>query len=330
MSYVKAQRLYRMAEMAAARRRGISLQNVMEEFEVDERTARRMLRQFEELFPGFETWDDADRRRRWSLTQVPYIEHRALNETELAAVELAIRRMASDGAVYEVKALERVRDRLIASRPPPFAQGGRKFAELLLMVNGYASRPGPAHDVPETYFSTLYTAFRRPTRVEILYQSARDPEPRWRRIEPYAVLMGRRYYLVGKDADADTGYRQYRFDRITAMNATVDVFKRDPEFDLERYSAQAFGSFFSAKEYGLVRWRFAPSAAANARDFVFHPEQVMTEAEDGSLLVSFTASGWLEMAWYLIQWGDAVEVLDPPELKEMLGKVRSGEIGIWP
>ena len=56
----------------------------------------------------------------------------------------------------------------------------------------------------------------------------------------------------------------------------------------------------------------------------------MTEAEDGSLMVSFTASGWLEMAWYLIQWGDAVEVLEPLELKEMLGKVRRGGIGIWP
>jgi predicted DNA-binding transcriptional regulator YafY len=119
-------------------------------------------------------------------------------------------------------------------------------------------------------------------------------------------------------------------DRIKGMNATVDVFKRDPEFDLERYSAQAFGSFFSEKEYGPVRWRFAPSAAVNARDFVFHPDQVMTEAEDGSLMVSFTASGWLEMAWYLIQWGDAVEVLEPLELKEMLDKVRSGGIEIWP
>lgn len=330
LSYVKAQRLYRMAEMAAARRRGISLRNVMDEFEVDERTARRMMRQFEDLFPGVETWDDVERRRRWSLKDVPYIAHRTLSENELAAFELAIRRMAREGAVHEVQALERVRDRLIASQPQPFAHGGRKYAELLLMVNGDASRPGPAQDVPEVYFNTLYNAFRTPTRVEIQYQSARDPEPRWRRIEPYAVLMGLRYYLVGKDADADAGYRQYRFDRITAIKGTIEVFKRDVEFDLEQYSALAFGSFFSEKEYGPVRWLFAPRAAANARNFVFHPTQVMTEMEDGSLLVSFMASGWLEMAWYLVQWGDAVDVLDPPELRNMLERVRRNEVDIRP
>lgn len=330
MSYVKAQRLYRMAEMAAARRRGISLRSVMDEFEVDERTARRMMRQFEDLFPGVETWDDVERRRRWSLTEVPYVSHRALSENELAAFELAIRRMAREGAVHEVQALERVRDRLIASHPRPFAQGGRKYAELLLMVNGDASRPGPAQDVPEAYFNTLYNAFRTPTCVEILYQSARDSEPRWRRIEPYAVLMGIRYYLVGRDPDTDAGYRQYRLDRITAMNGSVEVFKRDPEFDVEQYSALAFGSFFSEKEYGPVRWRFAPSAATNARDFVFHPTQVMSELADGGLLVSFTASGWLEMAWYLIQWGDAVDVLEPSGLRDMLERVRRGDVDIRP
>jgi predicted DNA-binding transcriptional regulator YafY len=55
MSFIKAQQLYRMAEMAAARRLGISMRIVMEEFDVEERTARRMVRQFEDLFPGVQT-----------------------------------------------------------------------------------------------------------------------------------------------------------------------------------------------------------------------------------------------------------------------------------
>ncbi len=135
--------------MAAARRRGISLRHVMDEFRVEERTARRMLRKFEDLFQGVETQDDGDRRRWWSLTDVPYIQHRVLRENELAALDLAIRRAARDGADGEAKALETTRDRLVASYSRPMTQGARGYSEILLLANGFASRPGPTRKVPE-------------------------------------------------------------------------------------------------------------------------------------------------------------------------------------
>ncbi|MCC5974182.1 MAG: WYL domain-containing protein [Rubellimicrobium sp.] len=330
MSFVKAEQLYRMAEMAAARRRGISLRHVMDEFRVEERTARRMLRKFEDLFEGVETSDDDGRRRWWSLTDVPYIQHRVLRDNELAALELAIRRAARDGADTEAKALETARDRLVASYSRPMVRGATGYSEILLLANGFASRPGPTRKVSEDYLNLLFTSFRRPTMVEIVYQGAHDPEPRRRLVEPHAVIVGTRHYLIARDTDADREYRQFRFDRILEMQATVRVFERDPDFDVERYSAQAFGSFFSDAEHGLVRWRFAPGATAAAREFVFHPTQQMTELDDGSLLVEFTASGWLEMAWHLVKWGSNVEVLEPPELRTMLDRVRRGEVKILP
>lgn len=330
MSFVKAEQLYRMAEMANARRQGISLRLIMEEFQVEERTARRMLRKFEDLFGGVETWDDTDRRRWWSLHDVPYIQHRVLKENELAALDLAIRRADRDGAGSEAKALEAARDRLVASYSRPMRLGAKKYSELLLLANGFASRPGPTKKVSEEYLNLLFVALRRPTLVRIVYQGAHDPEPRERLVEPYAVIVGTRHYLIARKADGGREYRQFRFDRIFEMHATVQPFERDPDFDVERYSAQAFGSFFSDAEYGPVRWLFSPSAAAAARDFMFHPTQQLTDLDDGSLLVVFSAGGWLEMAWHLVKWGNAVEVLEPPELKDMLERVRRGDVDIWP
>ena len=93
---------------------------------------------------------------------------------------------------------------------------------------------------------------------------------------------------------------------------------RDKDFDLDAYAALSFGSFHSDAEYGLVVWRFSPAAAATAREFMFHPDQVMTDQADGGLIVTFRASGWVEMAWHLYQWGDKVQVIEPPELQEMV------------
>jgi predicted DNA-binding transcriptional regulator YafY len=56
----------------------------------------------------------------------------------------------------------------------------------------------------------------------------------------------------------------------------------------------------------------------------------MTDLGDGSLLVEFTASGWVEMAWHLMSWGSAVEVLEPPELIAILKQVRRGAVEVLP
>jgi predicted DNA-binding transcriptional regulator YafY len=43
----------------------------------------------------------------------------------------------------------------------------------------------------------------------------------------------------------------------------------------------------------------------------------MTDLGDGGLLVSFEASGLVEMAWHLAKWGREVEVVEPVALREM-------------
>ena len=77
-------------------------------------------------------------------------------------------------------------------------------------------------------------------------------------------------------------------------------------------------------------WGFAPSAAAAAREFVFNPNQVVTDEPDGGLLVEFTASGGVEMAWHLDKWGDKVEVIAPAELRELVRGHQRGDVGVLP
>ena len=78
-------------------------------------------------------------------------------------------------------------------------------------------------------------------------------------------------------------------------------------------------------QFGEVVWRFDPRAADYAHGFEFHPDQVIEDQPDGSLIVRFHASGWMEMCWHLYQWGDAVEVLEPEALREMVEGYRRGD-----
>lgn len=330
MSFVKARELLRIAEMAKARYRGVSLRDIMSELSVNERTARRMVRELEDLCPKVLITEDEERRRYWKLAQVPFIDHRVVHEKELSALDLAIRRAARDGAENEVAALQSIRDHLVASVPRVHARSAEVSSEIMMLANGFACRPGPATRIQKQHLEALFNALVHPSMIEITYTSARNPEPRTKRVEPHGVIVGTRHYLVARDGPDDRQFKQYRLDRISKIQGTATLFVRDPDFDIETYSTFAFGSYFSEEEHGLVRWRFSPRAAPVAREFVFHPTQVLTDIPDGSLVVEFTASGWVEMAWHLIIWGNDVEVLDPPELTTILDEVRRGEVKVLP
>jgi predicted DNA-binding transcriptional regulator YafY len=112
--------------------------------------------------------------------------------------------------------------------------------------------------------------------------------------------------------------RHFRFDRIYSIRLENQSFVRKPTFNLEQHAAQSFGSFQSDAEYGEVVWRFLPAAKEVARSFVFHPEQEVAEEADGSLVMKFHTSGHLEMACHLYCWGDAVEVIAPVALRELV------------
>ena len=331
MSFQKAADLLRLAEMATARYAGVSLTDIEEDFSVDRRTAQRMTKALEEMFPNCTTRVDDDRRKFSKLRtdHARLMLAQGIRDSELAALELAIRRAEREGAVTEVRALSGLRDRLLAAMPGPHARRAEADAEAVLEAHGFASRPGPQVRTIPDLLGVIAEALKAPHVLEVTYAGGRDPE-RERRLEPHGLLLGTRRYLVAREAGGDGRMQHYRLDRIARARLEATSFARDPTFDLARHAARAFGSFHADNEYGEVVWRFSPEAAPIARDFLFHPTQELSEDADGSLTVRFTASGHLEMAWHLYMWGDAVEVLAPTALRDLVTPYRRPDFPALP
>ena len=330
MAFREAQELIRLAEMAGSRYRGVCLNDVSETFCVNQRTAQRMMREFEEAFPSHICATASERRRWWKLSDSTLVRLQGVRASELSALDMAIKRAKRDGAVMDARGLISLRDRLLASMPSTHARRTETDAGAILEAQGLASRPGPKTKIDNYLLGAIAEGIKAPFSMDILYQGTRDTEPRIRKVEPYGVLLGIRQYLIARDIENGRAYRRYRLDRIASANITGQSFARDPDFDLDAFTIQAFGSFHSDAEYGRVVWRFAPSAAAVAREFEFHPTQQVIDEPDGSLLVEFTASGWIEMVWHLYQWGDQVEVVEPEVLRAMVDGFQRGDLGVLP
>lgn len=330
MSFHKAQELLKLAQMAASRYRGISLPEISEEFGVNTRTAQRMVRALENTFPSISIQTDSDRRRWWKLRDASLIGKQGIYQRELVALEMSIRRAEREGAQSEVEALQALRDRLMATLPSSHARRAEVDAEAVLEALGYACRPGPKVRTSPLVTGAIAEALKAPFSLIIRYHGKQDAEPRDRTVEPYGMLLGTRHYLIARDPTNGPGFRRFRLDRITDARITGQSFVRDKDFDLDAYAAQSFGSYHSDSEFGEVVWRFNTVSASAAREFLFHPDQVMTDQADGGLIVTFSASGWVEMAWHLYQWGDTVEVLGPPKLLAFLSGSRNDEIAVLP
>jgi predicted DNA-binding transcriptional regulator YafY len=331
MSFAKADQLLELATMIRAHRSGITLADVEERFGCSRRTAQRMMRNVELRFPDIGTKSDEAGLKRWFMSHGPLRELLSLAADELAVLDLAMAQLDRDGQVREARLLGRLKEKMLALVPSAKASRLETDHDALLEAQGFAARPGPRPRVDEAVAQTVAEAIKACLVIEIDYQSRSDTTARRRAVMPYGLLTGGRRYLVARPEGARAGeVRTYRLDAVAAARLTDRAFARPDDFDLQTFANRAFGLFQSEAEYGEVVWRFAPRAAAQARGYLFHPDQTTQDEPDGSLTVRFFASGHLEMAWHLYAWGDAVEVVKPKALRRMVEGYRRSDFGVLP
>jgi predicted DNA-binding transcriptional regulator YafY len=111
----------------------------------------------------------------------------------------------------------------------------------------------------------------------------------------------------------------FRLDGIHGLEVLDEPGAPPPDFDLGAYAKRSFGVFH--EEPLQVAFRFAPSAAPDARAFLFDPTQTLGDEPDGSLTVRFRAGGFLEIAHHLLTWGPSVTIVAPKALEDRMGEL---------
>ncbi|WP_372841138.1 helix-turn-helix transcriptional regulator [Phaeovulum sp.] len=298
------------------------MDEICEEFGISHRTAQRMTDALETAFMNVEAEDGDDRRRRWRVAD-PMLERlQPRQETAVEALEIAERAAQADGRLRHASALADLREGLLARLAPKDAARIEADAEAVLTAMGTVMRPGPRANLAPKVLDAVIEALRGPFRLQLRYGDSDAP---MRVIEPHGLLLGHRSYLVARQPSRGDTILNFRMDRIHSAEPLDESFAFAPGFSLQDYAAQAFGVYQDPAQFGEVVWRFAPEAAARAAEFRFHPTQSLEPQEDGSLMVTFHAAGWLEMAWHLYQWGDKVEVLAPEGLRSLVEDYRRSD-----
>lgn len=320
MRYGKPMKLMRLAVALSGTREGFTLDEIAADYEVSHRTAERMIAALKEIFPQVEAVPGDGRSLRWRLPQNAIRGVLAPDAIELHELEVAAQRLRLEGAADgRAQTLESLAAKVRAALRPELLRKTETDTAALMEAEGTAIRPGPRPNVAEPILKAVRDALLKSHRVRMVYQSKGAPPPgRERIVEPLGVLHGQRPYLVAAFVDRGFEPSVFRLDRIASLDILPVPFTRPLGFDLQAFAARSFGVW--QEDPIAVTLRFTGTAAEEALHFHFHPTQVRTPQADGSVIVTFTAGGRLEMMQHFSTWGTLIEIVGPASLrKEMAG-----------
>jgi len=316
MRYEKAETMLHLALEMQAARGGLSLDDIERRFGVGHRTAQRMRDTILRLFPQAEEVAGDGRRKRWRIPSGMLDRLIGFSAEELADLEAAIQLLERENLGGQVASLEGLATKLRAVMRPDVARRVAPDLAALIEAEGLAMRPGPRPRIGMAVVEALREAIKACRVARLDYASRGSGRRGWQRVKPYGFIYGHRHYLVAWSLHhRPRGFRLYSLPDIHAVEIGEESFTRDPTFSLDAFARRSFGVF--QEDPVDVVWRFAPRAAATARDFVFHPDQTQEDCTDGGLILRFRCGGLLEMCWHLYIWGDGVEVLAPDKLRRM-------------
>ncbi len=161
-------------------------------------------------------------------------------------------------------------------------------------------------------YETLVEGLTRRLQLRCWFREEAGAEAQCTRLSPYRLLVGGASWTV-------VGRSQWHR-RIVAMEAplierlelTEEAFELPPRLPIERYT--------NAPGHGPwdVRLRFKAEAVPWVLDAVWHRSQSIRRREDGGLDFEATVPRFDDVLTWVVGFGDRVEVLGPPELRETL------------
>ncbi len=287
-----------------SRMQGVTIPEIAERYNVSRRTAERMRDSLLNIFPDFEELDYVqDEYKHWGFSNRLYAKLVSFTPEEIANLE-QIKDVLSNGKSLET--LDKTIEKLKAVTTKHHTSIEDEI-EMLLHTEGFAIRQKPNYHIDISVLAVVRDAIQNSKVITGIYHDKQ------RILQPLGVIYGEKTYLVAREEAKGQDIYNYILHKLKDVKITQQIFDKGG-FNLEEHSQKSFGVYQG--EIMDVKLLFSPSVAEDILCYNFHPTQKITLQSDGSVLVTFQASGPLEIIWHLFKWGKDVKILAPEKLKE--------------
>ena len=133
-------------------------------------------------------------------------------------------------------------------------------------------------------------------------------------VDPYTLLFFKNGLYAGGYAHNRNDLRLFAVERIISVTVQSERFEVPEDYHAAQLTGSAFGLIDDGPTHQL-ELLFGAEAAHLIRERIWHPDQVIEELEDGSLILKFGASGDREILAWLYSFIPHVRILSPPALQ---------------
>jgi predicted DNA-binding transcriptional regulator YafY len=178
----------------------------------------------------------------------------------------------------------------------------------------------PPHIKPDIQL-TVSQALFEDRQLQVFYRPRGKAEPKGYILAPLALVfrdgMG---YLVAT-TQSDDQVRQFALHRIIKAHMLTSPSRRPFDFDLDQYlyEKSEFGYPVSTKAISF-KALFDADAAFHLSERPLSKDQHLRQRKNGQVLVEATVRDTQELRWWLLGFGEGVEVLGPVSLRKDLAE----------
>ena len=186
--------------------------------------------------------------------------------------------------------------------------------------------PTSRHEGLEVVFDQITQAIAQKRSCRVVYLSFQQRKQLVFEIDPLKLLfLNRAWYLIGYSHQEEQ-VRTYKLGRIKTLTMLKGVFEPRAGVDFERPFGEAWSMIPEGRMFD-VHLHFEPKVAGNVAEVAWHPSQQTQWNDDGSLEFRVRVDGLGEITWWILGYGDQVEVVSPPQLRAQVASVASSVLG---
>ena len=169
-------------------------------------------------------------------------------------------------------------------------------------------------------FAQLQQAIVKKRKVNIRYHSLFEGTIIDVELSPYHLLYNKRaWYVLGRSS-LHKSVRTFKLNRIRELTTTQRCFVDGEKFDVYDYLGRAWSMIPEGRIYN-IKLRFLPKVANNVAEVQWHSTQKVVRNSDGSATVEFRVDGLGEITWWILGYGDQVQVLAPKTLRKRISQI---------
>lgn len=174
-------------------------------------------------------------------------------------------------------------------------------------------------------FTQLQEAIAKKRKVNICYYPFFESGVINIELCPYRLFYNNQKWHVLGPSSLHKSVRTFELNCIRELKTTKEYFPGDEDFDVSEYLGKAWSMVPEGRIY-RVKLHFLPKVANNIAEVKWHSTQKVTPNGDGSAIVEFHVDGLSEITWWILGYGDQVQVLAPKALRKRVLEVAKNMI----